>query len=233
MAANDHLLTLPGLMGQTIRLAQPCIVGYQPSGEPLLLDTLDPRSFGRSFLAHAGPNLVWRGRTEVKSLDKLKDLYGFHCGAIVSRRARAIIESQQIPNVEFIPVEIFYKNSDTVLGSWWFVNVFNWRKLFDLERSKATYQDFADPAQGLLQISRRFGGRLLADWQRLEVVEGALEDGLALAEAPAERIWSRVFISQGLAEKLNDGLSKDRQIYFEKFWLDGGRWPQFDQFGFR
>lgn len=233
MAANDYLLTLPELLGDAVRLAQPCIVGSEPGGEPILLNPLDPRSFGRSFLAEAGPDLVWRARAEVKSLEKLNDLYGFHCGAIVSSRARDIIGAQGLPNIEFIPLEILYKSTDTVLGTCWFLNVFNWKKLFELERSKATYQDFPEPVSGLLSISRRFGEQLLTDWQRLEVNEGVIEDGLVLAEAPSERIWNKVFISEELAEKLNHGLPKERQIHFEKFWLDGGRWPQADQFDFR
>jgi hypothetical protein len=132
MADQDYLLTLPQLMGETIRLVQPCHVGIEPNGDPIKLDAMDPRSFGRSFLADAGPDLLWHARTQCKSLDALKDVYGFHCGAIVSPRAQTIIQEDNIPNIGFIPVEIHCKNDfNNVLGTWWFVNVFNWRKVFD------------------------------------------------------------------------------------------------------
>jgi hypothetical protein len=233
MAAKEFLLTLPELMGERIRLVNPCYVGREPTGEPILLNTLDPRSFGRSFIAQAGPDLLWHARTEVKSLDRLKDLHGFHSGAIVSPRAKDIIESENIPNIEFIPVAIRYMDTDTMLGTWWFVNVFNWRAVFDLQRSKVKYVDFYEPITGTRQISRRFGEKLIAEWDILEANKEATGDGLFLAEAPTEKIWNRIFISRHLAERLNEGLPKDRRISFPQFWLDRGPGPQFDLSGYR
>lgn len=232
MAAKQYLLMLPELMGGTIRLSNPCPVGREPDGRPVLMNPLDPRSFGRSFLAETGPDTLWHARAEAGSLDDLKDLYGFHCGAIVSPRARAIIEEDGVPNIEFIPLEILQGDSDRMLGQWWFVNVFNWRKVFDFKRSKLAYDDFPLPPQGLNGITLRFGDRFISEWDLLEVDPEALEDGLFLAEAPMERIWSRVYIAERLALRLNEGLPTERRIHFEQFWLDRGPGPKFDRSGY-
>lgn len=233
MAAKEYLLRLPEIVGETIRLFNPCIVGYEADGRPIMMDTLDPRSFGRSFLAQTGPDTLWHARTECKSLDALKDLHGFHGGAIVSPRARAIIEQDGVPNIEFIPVEVQYKDTGTVLGTWWFVNVFNWRSAFDFSRSEADYVDFQQPIKGLREISHRFGERALRDWDVLEVNQDEITDGLFLAKAPSERIWGKVFIAERLARKLNEGLPKKRIIEFSQFWLDRGPGPKFDLSGYR
>ncbi|HEY6816418.1 MAG TPA: hypothetical protein VI168_12825 [Croceibacterium sp.] len=233
MAAKEYLLTLPTLMGETIRLAQPCPVDRDDHGKPVFFDSLDPRSFGRSFLAATGPATVWHARTEVESLDQLDDLYGFQSGAIVSPRARAIIESRGIPRIEFIPLKIYRDDSDVPLGTWHFLNVFNWRRPFDLVRSRVRYADFYQPVTGTRQISRRFGDRAIAEWDVLEINWREMEDDLLIAEAPSERIWCNVFISERLAHTLNHGLPSDRQITFHRFWLDRGPDPKFDTRGYR
>lgn len=233
MAKFEYLLTLPILMGETIRLHQPCHIGHEADGRPIAYDALDPRSFDRSFLDEPGFAPVWHAGTEVESLDELNELYGFHSGAIVSPRVRRIIEEEKVPNVEFIPLEIRTWEAKRLLGEWWFVNVFNWRKVFDFDRSKVSYTDFFQPITGLRTISRRFGELVVRGWQVLEVHQEAITDGLFLAEAPSEALWGNVFISEHLAHQINDGLPKERQIYFTPFWLDKGPGPKFDRRPYR
>lgn len=232
MLRREYLLALPILMGDSIRLAQPCMVGRNENSDPILFDPLDPCSFGRSFLSGAGPETVWHARADVRDFKDLKELHGFHCGAIISPRVKSLIEDFGVPNIEFIPLRVLYRDTEEVIANWFFMNVFNWRDVFDFGNSDVDCTDFFQPISGLRKISSSFGERAIADFRRLEVDKRQLRDGLYLARAPMEKIWNNVFISPHLADKINGLFKEGKGIDFRKFWLDGGPGKKFDTSGY-
>lgn len=228
MPRREYLLALPILMGEAIRLAPPCTVGRDENSDPISFDSLDPRSFGRSFLSSAGPETVWQARADVRDIGDLKELHGFQSGAIVSPRVKSLIESFRVPNIEFIPLQVLYRDTDEVIASWFFLNVFNWCDIFDFDNSDVDYNEFFQPITGLRKISSSFGERAIVGFRRIEVDKRQLKDDLYLARAPMETIWKNVFISPDLADKINGLFAESKRITFRRFWLDGGPGKKFD-----
>lgn len=85
-------LVLPEWTSEELFLVPPCPVGFDETGTPFGLDTMDNSLFGQPMLASPDRSLVWDAVTPFSSLTELRELYPFHSGAMVSPRARAIIE---------------------------------------------------------------------------------------------------------------------------------------------
>jgi hypothetical protein len=223
----DYLLTLMDANTFGLQPVKPCPVGFDQDGVPVQLDTL--QYFGISFLNHAHPEkIIWHAVTKSKSTADLSEFFGFHCGAMVSPRVRSIIEEYGIPNIEFIPLKILHSKgkgwesiADDVkeIGDWWFVNVFNWRDIFDFERSKLEWEDFLQPLVGRSKFEHQFGERRIAKIDELVLLPSADTTGLYLARGPRADICRKVFIGEELAERINADLPPKRRTFFKPFLL--------------
>lgn len=143
---------------------------------------------------------------------------------LTSRRIKEIIEQENIPNIEFIPMRVFYKQTDEFMADMWVINVFNWKNVFDYAQSDVIYNEH--PFGEMLEdrISSRFGDKRIIDWNYLKVNIDETKDGLFLAKGPSVRIWQRPFISKSLADKIvaeiNSSLNVRQKITFARFSLN-------------
>lgn len=185
-------------------------------------NVLDPRCFGQP-LTMPGKELRWSAHTQYRNPRSIPQVIGFHSGAIVSPKAREIIEQHQAPNVEFIPLDIYHKNTDELIAEWWFLNVFNWKKVFDLTRSRASYRDYPFTG-GLAQIDQRFGAQEMFNMEYLEVDVEQTRDPFFLAEVPSTLVWNNVFVSNRLRRELDRAvMKKDRS--FTRAFDNFDEWP--------
>ena len=213
-------LALPQWTSEELWLAAGLHVGFHADGTPIPFNVFDfEERWGKPMLPCAGEELVWTATTPCASAAELRGLYPFHFGAMISPRVRRIIEDFDSTEVEFIPLRILSRETGALLEDWWFVNVFHWKDAFDLERSKLEYCEMPPSPRGSAAVSARFGPALITEIYELEALPEACSGGLFLARAPTENIWGRVFIGHELARRINEGVPKDLQVYFQAFAL--------------
>lgn len=221
MTSPDHLLTFRNWNGEELRLIPPTVMEFDAQGEPILFNPMNPNHFGRSFLRpDYAERIVWTADTDEDSTSNINEFHGFHCGATISPRIRRIIEDYGCPNIEFIPVNIVSRRDGRKIDEWSFVNVFDWRDIFDLQRSVATWVDFPQPMAPTFELLRRFGDKLMIKVEELVLLPDADLSGLFLAKGPSETICRNVYIGQELADRINEGMPGNRQATFPRFPLD-------------
>lgn len=194
------------------------IVGYDRDGHPIPFDVFDFHRWGRPWLPQAGGSMTWTANTNRSSTAELRGMYPFHSGAMISPAVRRIIEEVGAIDVEFIPLRIVNRETGILLDDeWWFVNVFRWKDIFDFAKSRFEYREMPRRIDGSNSVSARFGAVSITEIYDLAVRPQAYTDGLFLARATTEKIWSRVFIGHELALRINEGVPPERQVYFEPF----------------
>ncbi len=78
---------------------------------------------------------------------------------ITSKRIKDIVEQENIPNIEFIPMRVFYKESDEFIADMWVINIFNWKNVFDYAQSDVIYNEYPFGETLEDRISSRFGDK--------------------------------------------------------------------------
>jgi hypothetical protein len=212
-------LILPESSNEELRLLASCPVGFDKTGAPIRLNSLDFYRFGKPMLPDAGGVLVWEARTPLASTAALRELHPFHFGAMITPRTKRIIEDFGAPEVEFIPLRIIAAGTRELLDEWWFVNVFHWRDIFDFPASKLKYRRFPKDPGRSVAVSAQFGKRMIVEIEELVATPAAQTGGLFLARGPSEAIWRNVFIGRELAAQINDGVPVERQAWFGEFLL--------------
>jgi hypothetical protein len=212
-------LVLPESSNEELRPLASSPVGFDETGAPIPLNTLDFHRFGKPMLPDAGGALVWQARTPLASTAALRELHPFHSGAMITPRTKRIIEDFGAPEVEFIPLRIIAAATGELLDEWWFVNVFHWRDIFDFRASKLKYRRFPKDPGRSAAVSAQFGARMIVEIEALVATPAAQTGGLFLARGPSEAIWRNVFIGRELAARINDGVPVERQAGFGEFLL--------------
>lgn len=183
------------------------------------------KHFGRPFMRKGLPLLQWGARTDAKSISGIAELHCFHSGLLISSRIRAVIEAYDSLNLEFIPLKIWQRNTETLLADdWWFCNVYNWKDAFDFGSSDFDSEDFLELEDGYcgsLRLAQQFGPKLITSVRKLSVLPQALEGGLFLARAPMLRICTRVFVGRELGHeivlKVNETAPRESFVELEEF----------------
>ena len=228
MAVKRYLLTIPN-SGGPILLMKPLPIGHDDFGNERYFDTLDPDCFGKRLMGQADKGLRWRAASELKWVARLPELNAFYGGVIASPRVKQCIEHFQSDNIEFIPLDIYYEKTDEKIAEWWFINVFNWKDVFDYEISQLDYADyeFPTPLNCMTAVSARFGRRPISSWTSLKINKCQTSDGLFLAKSSSRHFWHNIFISMKLANELKKFSIKPNFFFFKYFWCDN---PPGDQF---
>jgi hypothetical protein len=217
---RQYLLKVSDVRSDTIHLAVGNFNGRDERGSPIIFDD-DILAYGQSFTASYGPGLTWRGQVPRRKVDFDQYFYSFSSVILTSPKIKEIIEVENIPNIEFIPMRIFYKNTDEFIGDAWAINVFNWKNVFDFDNSEVITNE--NPFGEMLEdrISSRFGSKRIIDWDFLKVNVDETQDGLFLAKGPGYDIWKQIYISKPLADKIraavNPSLPMRDRIGFRRF----------------
>jgi hypothetical protein len=217
---RQYLLRVSEVGSDTIHLAVGNFIGRDEQGSPIILES-DIRAYGKSITASYGPGLTWRGQVPGRKVDFDQYFHSFSSVILTSPKIKEIIESENIPNIEFIPMRIFYKNTDEFIGHAWAINVFNWKDVFDFDNSDVITNE--NPFGEMLEdrISSCFGSKRIIDWDFLKVNVDETQDGLFLAKGPGYHIWKQIYISKPLADKIraavNPSLPMRDRIGFRRF----------------
>lgn len=214
----DHLLVLPETADRTVCL-DGATVSVGGSAQTVRLDVFNPDHFGKPYLPADGSELRWPGLTKRKSLKGITDIYPFHGGAIISPRVCKIIESFQTQGIEYIPLDLFHWKTKELVAEWWFMNVFEWRDIFDFSASTFTSEPFQDSWGGLKNLERRFGDQRIKRIEKLVISKSADLSGIFLAKATTEAICMKVFVGFELATAINEGLLTTMYYPFLPFLL--------------
>lgn len=196
-------------------------MGRDEQGQPIKINVFDTRLYGESFTASYGPGLEWRGQINNRNENLDQQFYSFATFILTSQRIKEIIEAEDIPNIEFVPVRMYYKGTDEFITYMWVINVFNWRNVFDFANSDVIFSENPFGEMFEDRISRRFGDKRIIDWNFLKVNVDETRDGLFLARGPMRYFWKQIFISKPLADKIraeiNPKLPKGKKISFGRF----------------
>lgn len=192
---------------------------------PERLDVMNYKHFGRPFMREGLPKLEWGARTDAKSISDIAHCHCFHGGLLISSRIRAVIETYDSTNLEFIQLKIRQKDSAKLLADdWWYCNVYNWKDAFDFEKSKFELEEIGelrDTYMGDLRLVQQFGPKLITKISRLVALPQALEGGLFLARAPTAKICRRVFVGlelgREIVSKVNEHAPNQARISLEVF----------------
>lgn len=228
MLRKRYLLTIPN-SSSPISLIKPCPICPDHLGNKREFDTLDPDCFGKSLVAKSSEQIRWRAISDVSTVAKLPELNALYGGLIASPRVKECIERFQSFKLEFIPIDIYYSKTDSKIAEWWFINIYNWKNVFNYGDSKLEYakSDFEKPLNCVTSVSARFGSRAILNWTSLSVNVDQTMDGIFLAESTTKRIWENIFISRHLVDSLVALTNNPKFAFFKYFWCDS---PPGDQF---
>lgn len=220
---RQYLLQMGGLPPE-ISLAVGNPMGRDQNGEIIKADTSDLRFYGNSYISSYGQGLEWKGQLEYRKVRFDRFFHSFGTLILTSQKIKEVIEEEDIPNIEFIPMRVFYKQSDEFIADMWIINVFNWKDVFDYEQSDLVFNQYPFDQSAMDRISARFGDKRIINWNYLKVNIDETRDGLFLAKGPSINIWERPFISKPLADKImaavNPSLPKRGKLAFYPFSLN-------------
>ncbi len=215
-------------------------LGFDESGEEQFLDFMSYRAFGYPLMPKNGKAPVLRAVSLDENLDNVKPLTPCtRSGAIITNRAKEIIESFDIPNIEFFPVDVVrgqeFKMSSVIsnrpqpkpewlgdkVGKMWYLNVFNWIDAIDLSKSDFDTKSIDVSPMSADQIKKtyRFGTDIFNPIRYIHLRAERMKQHLFLLEAPDHDIWSKVYISDELLAALNEDRTGDDQITIWKLYL--------------
>jgi len=214
--AAAKLLMLPTATNPDLYLAASGPIGRDADGQPLFFDTMNPDHFGAQLLP-AGDGIRWIATTTTTDIAALSGFYPFHAGAMISPDMKLALDELQLQDLEYIPLEIRHRTTGSPLAEWWFVNVFGWRDVFDLQASSYDSEEFRHPLSGFQRLEARFGERRATRIKSLLVHPAFKPNGLFLAKFPNEQICMRVFISPEVAKVIRSISPNPQACVFEEF----------------
>ena len=156
---RQYLLQTDEISSSELLLLVGNAIGRNEDGEPIILNSFDPRLYGNSFISSYGTGLEWRAKFEKRKVKPDKFFHSFAMSIITSKRIKDIVEQENIPNIEFIPMRVFYKESDEFIADMWVINVFNWKNVFDYAQSDVIYNEYPFGETLEDRISSRFGDK--------------------------------------------------------------------------
>lgn len=195
-------------------------IGYDDQHNPMQHNSSDPDHLGRALLVEGSPMPPWRAESRRKDLDRLWGLYPFDFGAMVSPRIREVIERVSTVGIEFIPLEVYHAKTGVVLGDWWFMNVFNWRQVFDLDRSDVEWRELSGNNPLPMPLQRMFGNRYIRYITRLTALPEAWEGGFYRAAIPQTVTSAKVFLGREMIEALEAARPGIADTFFRSFFLE-------------
>jgi hypothetical protein len=113
------------------------------------------------------------------------------------------------------------------MADMWIINIFNWKDVFDYDRSDLVFNQYPFDQSVTDRVSARFGEKRIINWNYLKVNVDETRDGLFLAKGPGIDIWQNPFISKPLADKIlaavNPSLPIRGKLVFHRFSLNRAR----------
>jgi hypothetical protein len=218
--AGTPLFALPTFTDPNLYLSAKCPLGVDAEGNPAFLDTMNPDHFG-SRLLQPGSEIRWTATTPVMDVGTLSGFDPFHSGAMISPAVKQVLTDLQLEDLEYIPLEVRHRTSGSLLAEWWFVNVFGWRDVFDLDASSYDIEEFRSPATGFQRLEARFGHQRAVRLRSLQLHPRFTPRGLFLARFPNEKVCLRVFVAPDVAEAIRKVSPVPKACVFEEFALMG------------
>lgn len=218
--AGTPLFALPTFTDPNLHLSAKCSLGLDGDGNPAFLDTMNPGHFG-SRLLQSGSEIRWTGTTPVMDIDTLSGFHPFHSGAMISPTVKQAFDGLAFEDLEYIPLEVRHRQTGALLADWWFVNVFGWRDVFDLNTSSFDFEEFRNPVSGFQRLEARFAQRRACNIRSLQLNPMFTPHGLFLAKFPNEKVCLRVFMAPDVAETIRNASPNPAACVFEEFALLG------------
>jgi hypothetical protein len=128
----------------------------------------------------------------------------------------------EAPEIEFLPLQIFHRRKhDVLLGEWWYLNVFHWKEVFDLSRSKGVVYyrppaEWADMDRAQFQARFAYDGKQIYEAEDLAPLPQAYEGGFYLAKLPYHRVLSNLFVGYELGRLMKEKCPAKKEIAFQR-----------------
>jgi hypothetical protein len=202
----------------------------------------DPYMLGYPF-GKVPKGLRLTGTSKTKNLKKLKHFYPYVAGGYISNSLKELFTKFYDIKADFVPADIYYEKDNSLLCEYWYMNVYEWCDLIDLEKSDVEWYDYnplshLNPDQveamnderkeamalHLLQ-THRFGTRAFGQYRSL-ILKHGLERDIFFIKVPSDNIYTRPIISQRLIEHIRSEFGVNGMDYdIKKLFLNNDNSP--------
>jgi len=190
---------------------------FLEDGSLVPVDYNDPRFTGRELLHLEA--LDWKGRRVLEYGEAPPQIISFYCGLIITDEVKEIFSEREVEKVQYIPLSMS-NNIDGRTENAWYVHVFNWKEVFDLDQSSFTYFDWPDKLTGASLITKTLGDRPITSVKSLSLNPEEVKSDIFLARFPDSIIWERIYFSREFAQylraELGDGVLEKLDLDFER-----------------
>lgn len=205
----EYLLAFRNGTGRRVHLSGGVPIGLSPEGNEIFWSRY-LLGFGLPIKDRISAQSKIRFLTEDCNPDAVPAFTAYGSGGFATQEGKEIIESFDVPNIEFFEASASCMNTGVSMPSMWLVNSHNWKDLIDFERSDFDWFEAnidindKDRWPEHLRARYRHGPRIVGQTRSLALKSENFGDDLYLIDGPAGILTEKLFVSPALYKALNE-----------------------------